>query len=124
MLNNFLSKSSPLIGKYFRPVALIFLAFGLMGAAGFIFSDNISKVLNFELNSVKSLWLCFIALFGTASLLWSSFIALILFSFGLCSLYAIIRPREESYEAWGAGFYLAVLVAIVYYFLKLVGIDL
>jgi len=109
MLNNFLSKWTPIIGKYFRPIVLLCLGIILIYAAWFMFS---------ELLDFRSLWSGIESIFY---ILWAlAFTFLGFVSIFFISKFARSRYGEGDYEAWGAGFYILIGVLSIYFILRVI----
>jgi len=98
----FLNKLAPVIGKYFRPLVLIFLSLILWAVAFVLFT------------SIQSIW----------DILFKIFFGVLFFIAGIISLCMIAKPDVTVYDGWGAGAYIFTVIVIFLFGLKLLGTNL
>ncbi|GEM_PF-3837542 len=118
MINYFLSKTVPVIGKYFRPVALLCAGIFLIFGAWFIAAALIYELDFHSFGSAVG------SIFTSVGLI---FFIVVFISLGIASIWNIKARHDVEYESWGVLFYFLVLAAFVYavhLFLKSKGIDL
>lgn len=116
MINSFLSKTVPVIGKYFRPIALLCIGTFLFIGAWFITTALINDL---DFQSFGS------AIGSIFDLLTLVFFVVFLGLLGIYSFWNIkTRGDNIEYEPWGVAFYFLILATLIYAVYKLLKLDI
>lgn len=103
-------KTIILIGKIFRPVALIVITGSLFVASYLVFSSSFEGVASLKV-------------FKTIQGLWGVAVGIIVFLLGFLPIYILFnkkeKPEESEYEDWGIWFFIALAGIGVYLIYKL-----